>query len=708
MSYGKSFRCLASLAALAFLVPAACGGNANQNGTGGGPSGGDGTSCDQAIDITEVVDRDGTYSGQATATGSFDGLCASQKGSIEFLRFDATPGNYEITLSGSHDSADVNAVLDVRTDCTSSASEIGCDPHAVSPPTLVGVEKAGPVFLVLSGDWYGKGYEIRVKRSPKCTADYDCTASYPEALCDTKTGACYAPLACAAGTGDCDADPSDGCETDITKDPANCGNCGVHCKGPNATGGTCAASSCVLACDSGYADCDKDPVNGCETYLLEDGANCGACGKDCVHGGCQASTCGAPPVALGTTSIVSSNSGIAVDATNVYVAGQFDANTGGVLSVPKAGGAAKVLVNDDCDINSLVVDATTVYWAGTDCNTGNSAIKSAPIAGGATTVLMDDTTNTQYPAGLIADATTLYWYDSNQGTIYSMPKTGGGPQILASLQGGQQMLGFAADATTLYFTSGDYCVGTAELPIGAQDGRQPREHRAAPGGVLRAARDLGHGPLRRHRHGHRPHLDHGRLAHQAHQRAPGAGRPLRHADGHLDGDRGREPLLVRGRHQPLRVLPDPGRDLEDPARRRRRRRARERGVPRADRGRRERRLHERDLLGRRGPARGAVAWQPIEIRKKRTARDARDARIQVNLPFPCAPCAPCALAVSLGFLQRAALGSDRVLRTILSPPRFACRARAPRPRRVWGHRQQGRGGGGRALRGRRRVLCPGD
>src|SRR6185437_8165330 len=207
MSYARSLGRLASPAALLLFIPAACGDTATM------PSGGEGTSCAQAVDITSAVARGGTYSGGATAEGDFHGLCASQKGSIEFLRFDATPGNYEITLSGSHDSAAANAVLDVRTDCASSASELGCDPHAVSPPTLVGVEKAGPVFLVLSGDWYGKGYEIRVKRSSRCKADYECQ-SYPQTLCNKKTGACYAPLTCAAGTANCNGNPNDGCEID--------------------------------------------------------------------------------------------------------------------------------------------------------------------------------------------------------------------------------------------------------------------------------------------------------------------------------------------------------------------------------------------------------------------------------------------------------------------------------------------------------------
>ncbi len=354
------------------------------------------------------------------------------------------------------------------------------------------MDEAGPVFLVLSGDWYGKGYEIRVEPAMPCTADYDCTQSYPETLCDTTTGACYAPLACAAGTADCDANPDDGCETDTTKDTANCGACGVSCQGPNVKSGTCAASSCALTCDTGYADCDEHPTNGCETYLLGDGANCGACGHDCMHGGCAASICTAPPVALGTTSTVAPNGPVALDATSVYVAGELTQNMGGVISVPRSGGAATLLVNDDCNVASLVVDATTVYWAGRDCNTVDAAIKSAPVAGGATTVLASD--QVYEPAGLLADATTLYWYDAVIEAILSLPKAGGEPSILVGVQkngGAAEILGLAADATTLYFTTADDIANTWESPPSPSPAARPRPSRRSRRGPPGSSRFSG-------------------------------------------------------------------------------------------------------------------------------------------------------------------------------------------------------------------------
>jgi hypothetical protein len=47
---------------------------------------------------------------------------------------------------------------------------------------------------------------------------------------------------CVAGWGDCDMFASNGCETDTTSDPNNCGGCGVVC----GAGAECVMSACVV------------------------------------------------------------------------------------------------------------------------------------------------------------------------------------------------------------------------------------------------------------------------------------------------------------------------------------------------------------------------------------------------------------------------------------------------------------------------------
>ncbi len=101
--------------------------------------------------------------------------------------------------------------------------------------------------------------------------------------------------ACVAGFDDCDRDPSNGCEVNLMGDARNCGNCGVLCVRPNAMP-ACAMAACRIgACSTGFDDCDRSDVNGCEIDLRSDVNNCGRCGLRCSFSGtnafCNNGTC---------------------------------------------------------------------------------------------------------------------------------------------------------------------------------------------------------------------------------------------------------------------------------------------------------------------------------------------------------------------------------------------------------------------------------
>lgn len=99
---------------------------------------------------------------------------------------------------------------------------------------------------------------------------------------------------CVEGTGDCDSLPENGCEVDTRASTSNCGGCGVTCEGGNATW-SCAAGRCVPTCADGFGDCDMDPSNGCETALAGSTEHCGRCGNRCIAGAlCVDGTCGCP------------------------------------------------------------------------------------------------------------------------------------------------------------------------------------------------------------------------------------------------------------------------------------------------------------------------------------------------------------------------------------------------------------------------------
>ena len=87
---------------------------------------------------------------------------------------------------------------------------------------------------------------------------------------------------CDAGWGNCDNDPSDGCEEDIWQ-TTSCGTCGnlADCTADvlHATPITCTSGSCGYgACDFNWLNCDVDPTNGCEADRTADTT----CGMTCA------------------------------------------------------------------------------------------------------------------------------------------------------------------------------------------------------------------------------------------------------------------------------------------------------------------------------------------------------------------------------------------------------------------------------------------
>jgi hypothetical protein len=73
--------------------------------------------------------------------------------------------------------------------------------------------------------------------------------------------------------------------TDLLMDASNCGVCGYACPGstlPSSHGfPKCGQGFCSYECEEGWGDCDSNPSNGCETNLMVNTGNCGACGNRC-------------------------------------------------------------------------------------------------------------------------------------------------------------------------------------------------------------------------------------------------------------------------------------------------------------------------------------------------------------------------------------------------------------------------------------------
>lgn len=124
---------------------------------------------------------------------------------------------------------------------------------------------------------------------------------------------------CAAGLGNCDKDPANGCETSIGSNLLHCGGCGMACSTANVAQNACTQGSCTGTCAAGYFDCDNNMrANGCEVNGQTDPQNCGGCGisvndgnacttDSCVNGvvthtpipGCGVQTCAHSACAIG-------------------------------------------------------------------------------------------------------------------------------------------------------------------------------------------------------------------------------------------------------------------------------------------------------------------------------------------------------------------------------------------------------------------------
>jgi hypothetical protein len=125
-----------------------------------------------------------------------------------------------------------------------------------------------------------------------CGACNNICAYGPHSTPVCTAGSCS--ITCETGYADCDGKASNGCEVETDNNPASCGACGVVCAAVNDTP-NCVAGVCGIgSCNTGFANCDGNVRNGCETNTNTI-TNCGSCGNACniPNGtpGCPSGTC---------------------------------------------------------------------------------------------------------------------------------------------------------------------------------------------------------------------------------------------------------------------------------------------------------------------------------------------------------------------------------------------------------------------------------
>jgi hypothetical protein len=89
------------------------------------------------------------------------------------------------------------------------------------------------------------------------------------------------------------------CQHNLLRDNDNCGECGTVCPafGPLNMVSLCVNGACEAECvNPDRKDCNGRIEDGCETEILKDPTNCGTCGNECAPGArCRDGMCGCPP-----------------------------------------------------------------------------------------------------------------------------------------------------------------------------------------------------------------------------------------------------------------------------------------------------------------------------------------------------------------------------------------------------------------------------
>jgi hypothetical protein len=251
-------------------------------------------------------------------------------------------------------------------------------------------------------------------------------------------------ISCDVGFADCDGNPTNGCETDL-KSPTSCGACGVACTAiqictPSGCAGSCAAP--LTYCNGSCVDYQSsvDHCGGCAT----------ACSDPPIHGVavCSGGTCGISCDA-GYTPINGKCADISSDPTCCGPTCAACPAPYGGDGVCVAGACALACETGWTICNGVCVDPQR--------DVANCGGCGATCAGICTGGVCDPTAKQilavgNNPSWVAADGTSVFWVDGAS-SIMQIDRDGlTAPITLASAQ--QSPSWVAVDATSVYWTNG--------------------------------------------------------------------------------------------------------------------------------------------------------------------------------------------------------------------------------------------------------------
>lgn len=389
------------------------------------------------VDVTINTTRTGMQSGSVViADGASDMVSASLTGNIVM----SCPVNMPTLCNGS-------TCVDTVTDplnCNMCGNRCPTVPNGTGgcAASACGVGMCNTGFQDCNG-MASDGCEVGTTNDPShCgSCARQCTVANGQPGC--VNSACTV-ASCSNGFSDCNMMPGDGCEVNTTNDVMHCGTCAGACNLPNAVP-VCSGATCkVQSCNGTFADCNMNAGDGCEIDTSSNAAhcgscatacsatfscvasacacagalpnacagacknfqtdpnNCGACGHDCLGGGCSAGAC--QPVLIGT--IAGMGTGLSVEQGAVFFAAggtsAYKCSASGCAGNPFA------VANGFTTAGTVFADVPSGFVFVADQN-GGALVKINPN-GGARLFTITAQTNAR---GSAADGNFVYWGATN-------------------------------------------------------------------------------------------------------------------------------------------------------------------------------------------------------------------------------------------------------------------------------------------------------
>lgn len=267
-----------------------------------------------------------------------------------------------------------------------------------------------------------------------------CAAEY---VCEGGEEVCFSSVLPAEEVCDGLDNDCDGSIDELTQDdPAHCGSCGQRCRFPQGVS-ECVAGICVLlACEDGFADCDANPVTGCETDVTSTVDHCGWCGLTCSFAG-TSSRCEAGQCVIESCELPLQNcNGVATDGceSNIETDPDNCQGCGVVCAAPNAVGA--------CTIDGCGIEGCEDGYVDYDGDPANGCEYGLPILAGPLAGAID---------AIAVDGSILWTVEGTTLHRYLLDAEGnvGAPEHETVLSGTVRAMAASANGVYLAMTEGD-------------------------------------------------------------------------------------------------------------------------------------------------------------------------------------------------------------------------------------------------------------